>query len=229
MLAGQRHADLEDTDVLVGWASRDPDAAIQWLKSVGDTGDYYSNLAAIGAGLLVYGGMEEMQAFLKEHEQDPLLPPKYQNGGFNDQAWYLLAREDTAQEAIAYLKDHPEETSLAGAFISGISAPRQMLAAMDYFQVKGIESDINHWVLRDRMEEDIALFADWAATSRPDMLDDILLGWHNDNPQQLQQWIATNAGRPELAEPIREIREFITTDVPPAAADEDGGDDEEEN
>lgn len=229
--AGYLRTHPEDTDVLVGWASRDPDAASQWLKSVGNLtvngrGYYNNHLSAISAGLFAHGGMEEMLAYLKQHEQDPLLPPKYHDGAFNDHVWYHLAREDTAQEAIAYLKDHPDETGLAGAFISGIADTRQMLAALDYFQIKGIESDVNYWVLRNRMHEDQNLFADWAANSRPDMLEEILLGWHSDHPQQLQQWIDTNAGRPELAEPIQEIRDFIANDVPPSAADDDSGNDE---
>jgi RNA polymerase sigma factor (sigma-70 family) len=231
--AGHLNENPEDTDVLVGWASRDPDAAIQWLKSVGeitvnDIGYYTSHLAAIGTGMFARGGMEEMLAYLEQHGVDTLRLGTKRAGNFKTDVWFSLAREDTAQEAIAYLKDHPEETDLAGAFISGITDTEQMLAAMNYFQVKGIESDVNYWMLRHRMKEDPGLFADWAATSRPDMLNDILLGWHSDNPQQLQQWIATNAGRPELAEPIQEIRDFIANDVPPSAADDDSRNDESE-
>ena len=93
---------------------------------VNGVGYYFSHLSALAAGVFAHGGIEEMQALLEKHKDDPLLPPKYQDGGFAAHPWYTMAREDTGEAAIAYLQEHPEKTELAGAFLSGIEDADRM-------------------------------------------------------------------------------------------------------
>ena len=204
----------EEDDLLVAWAAVDPDAASAWLASVGeievnDTGYYISHLTALAAGVFAHGGIEEMQALLEKHAEDPLLPPKYQGEGFASHPWYKMAREDTAQEAIAYLKEHPEETELAGAFLSGIEDTDRMLAALDYFQAKGMGGSPDYWQFRGRVDEDGALLADWAAGSRRELLGEILTGWSAAKPGEAKKWVDAHASQPELAPVLKEVRELI--------------------
>ncbi|MCW1923897.1 hypothetical protein OKA05_15115 [Luteolibacter arcticus] len=207
----------KDGDILVAWASVDPQAAVRWLESVGDVdGHYFDHLSAVCAGLMVHGGIEEMQDYLKQHRNDALLPPKYQDGSFDDHPWYLMAREDTAPQAIEYLLDHPDRLDLAGAFISGIPDTDRMLAAVNYFAANGIGCSIDYPFLRDRVEEDGHLLADWAAGSRPDLLEEILIGWHSEKAEEVKGWLDANASRPELAETVLETRRLIEADIPPA-------------
>jgi hypothetical protein len=208
----------EQDDLLVAWAAADPDAASAWLASVGnvevdDVGYYFSHLSALAAGVFAHGGFEELHALLEKHANDPLLPPKFQDGGFASHPWFKMAREDTGQEAIAYLQAHPEETELAGTFLSGIDETDRMLAALDYFQAKGIDCSPDYWQLGSRAEKDGALLADWAAASRPELLGDILLGWNSNRPQEVKKWLDTHAARPALAPVLGEVRKVIDEPV----------------
>jgi hypothetical protein len=204
----------QEDDLLVAWAAADPAAASAWLDSVGEievdgTGYYYSHLSALAAGVFAHGGIEEMQALLGKHAKDPSLPPKYQDGGFDSHPWFKMAREDTGEEAIAWLQAHPEETELAGTFLSGIDDTDRMLAALDYFQAKGIDCSPDYWQLGGRAEKDGALLADWAVGSRPELLDDILLGWNTHRPEEVKKWIDSHATRPDLAPVLEDVRKVI--------------------
>lgn len=204
----------QEDDLLVAWAATDPDAASAWLASVGKIevdgiGYYFNHLSALAAGVFAHGGVAEMQALLEKHRNDPLLPPKYQDGGFASHPWFKLAREDTGQEAIAYLRDHPEETELAGSFLSGIDDTDRLLAALDYFHAKGIDSSPDHWQLADRAKNDGALLADWAAASRQELLVDVLLGWSRHHPEDARRWIDSHATRSEHAPVLDEVRSMI--------------------
>lgn len=204
----------QEVDVLVAWAADDPEAAKAWLASVGEikvdgVGYYYGHLAALAAGIFAHGGIAEMQALLEEHRQDPLLPPKYQDGGFAAHPWFLMAREDTGQEAIAYLQEHPEKGELAGQFLAGIEDTDRMLAALDYFQAKGIDCSPNHWQLGSRTKKDGALLADWAAAAYPDLLQDILLGWNRYHPEDARKWLDAHASRPDLEPVLGKLRGLI--------------------
>jgi hypothetical protein len=192
----------QEDDLLVAWASADPASASAWLDSVGGvevdgTGYYYSHLSALAAGVFAHGGMAEMEALLEKHAQDPRLPPKYQDGGFDSQPWLKMAREDTGQEAIAWLQAHPGETDLAGTFLSGIDDTDRMLAALDYFQAKGIDCSPDYWQLGSRAEKDGALLADWAVGSRSELLEEV------------RKWIDSHASRPDLAPVLGEVRKVI--------------------
>ena len=63
--------------------------------------------------------------------------------------------------------------------------------------------------LGSRAEKDGALLADWAAGSRPELLDDILLGWNTHRPEETKRWIEAHASQPELAPVLGEIRKVI--------------------
>ena len=204
----------EQDDLLVAWAAADPEAAGAWLASVGnvevnDVGYYYSHLSALAAGVFAHGGFEELHDLLEKHANDPLLPPKYQDRGFASHPWFKMAREDTGQEAIAYLQVHPEESELAGTFLSGIDDTDRMLAALDYFHAKGIDCSPHYWQLGSRAEKDGELLADWAAASRPELLEDILLGWNTHRPEDVRKWIDSHANRPDLAPALGELRGLI--------------------
>ena len=204
----------EQDDLLVAWAAADPAAAGAWLASVGEievdgVGYYISHLSALAAGVFAHGGFEELCDLLEKHWNDPSLPPKYQDGGFATHPWFKMAREDTGQEATAYLQAHPEETGLAGVFLSGIEETDRMLAALDYFHAKGIDCSPDYWQLGSRAEKDGALLADWSAASRPELLEDILLGWNTHRPEKVIKWIDAHAGRPDLAPALGELRERI--------------------
>jgi len=204
----------EQDDLLVAWAAADPEAASAWLASVGnvevnDVGYYFSHLSALAAGAFAHGGFEELHDLLEKHANDPLLPPKYQDGGFASHPWFKMAREDAGQEAIAYLQSQPEETELAGTFLSGIDDTDRMLAALDYFHAKGIDCSPDYWQLSERAEKDGALLADWAATSRPELLEDILLGWNTNYPEETRKWIESHTSQPELAPVLKKLRDFI--------------------
>lgn len=204
----------QEGDLLVAWAAADPAAASAWLDSVGeievdDIGYYYSHLSALAAGVFAHGGMAEMQALLEKHAKDPLLPPKHQDGGFASHPWFKMAREDTGQEAIAYLQAHPEEADLAGVFLTGIEDTDRMLATLDYFYAKGIDCSPDYWQLSSRAEKDGELLSDWAIGSRPELLEEILLGWNTHRPEAVKNWIDSHATRPDLAPVLEEVRKVI--------------------
>lgn len=233
ILAGGRVGDYlrshpQEDDLLTAWAAQDPAAASAWLEAVGEigidgTGYYFSHLAALAAGVLAHGGVAEMQELLKKHAQDPLLPPKYQDGGFATNPWYKLAREDTAPEALAYLQAHPEEAELAGAFVSGIEDTDRMLAALDYLQAKGVDGDPSYWQFRSRVEKDGALLADWAAGAHPDLLEGVLIAWEASRPEETRQWLEANAKRTELAPVLEKIRKQMDQPAGDGTGEEEPG------
>lgn len=195
-----------ESDLLVAWASIDPQAAERWLETAGEItqngiGYFHHHLGALAAGIFAHGGIEEMQAFLEKHRQDPLLPPKHQDGGFDKRPWYFLGREDTGVAAIEYLQAHPEKSDLAGVFLSGIEKTDRMLAAFDYLHAKGMPADLGYWNLSERAERDGALLADWAAAKHPDLLEDVLSAWRPGHPEEVRRWIEA---RPELAPMLQE-------------------------
>ena len=178
---------LAAEDLLVAWAARDPEAAMQWIRTAKPPVTRAQLLGAVAAGILIRDGREAMEAFVAKHQDDPDLRPK-DRGELMGYVFYHLGRDDTLGAAMEMLRES-NDASLAGSMVLGIPGARDQIAAIDYLEAKGIPVDVSYHAFQASISKDPRYWADWASNRQNDMLSEIIQAWARDHTAEAKTWI----------------------------------------
>lgn len=176
-------------DLLVAWASLDPEAAMAWVKrNGGGSGIAYSHLlGAVAAGILIKDGVDAMNRFVAEHQDDEAIPPKNQ-GQLLQYVFFTLGRADTIDAALGILRATPQP-DLAGMMVLGTEGARQQIRAIDYLEAKGVKVAVEYWAFQESITADPRYWADWAEQRDSGLLAEIIQSWARGKPDEARAWI----------------------------------------
>ncbi len=180
-------ADPNNLDLLVAWASHDPEAALAWIKSGRRMTSYEQMLGAVATGILIEDGVAAMNRFVDEHQNDESIPAKNQ-GRLEPYVFFNLGREDTIDTALGLLRD-AGSSELAGRMVLGVKGAQEQIRAIDYLEAKGIPVSVSYWAFQESIVADPRYWADWADQRDSDLLTDIVQAWARQEPEAAKGWI----------------------------------------
>lgn len=178
--------------LLVAWAGRDPEAAMQWVSQHVQTGQSgAANLfAALAAGQLIHSGPEAMQRFISRYDNAEQLTPK-QQGKLEEYTYGLLGKADTIEAAMASIQTSKNGV-LAGAIVGGIDGSNQKMAAIDYMEAKGVKIELNYWNLQQAARENPRIWADWAVKRDSELLPELIQSWSRQDQGAAKTWLKSS-------------------------------------